>query len=222
MFNAGWAMLQRDLLLAVRQWSDVANTFLFFVVVITMVPLGVGADPTMLRAIGPGVVWVAAALAAILGLPRLFAADYADGSLDQMLLTGEPLVLLVAGKLAAQWLVTGLPITLMGAFLGIVFDLGIEPTVMLVASLAIGTPILSLVGAIGAALTLGLRGGGVLISLLVLPLYVPTLILGAGAVEASAASVGGAAQLMLLGALLCASIALVPWAIAAALRISAN
>jgi heme exporter protein B len=214
------AVVRRDLLLAFRQRADVANTLLFFVVVVTMVPLGVGAEPNLLRAIAPGVVWVAALLAAILSLNRLFAADFADGTLEQMLISAEPLSLIVLGKTAAHWLVTGVPVTAIAVVLGIMFDLGAGETATLMASLALGTPVLSLIGAVGAALTLGLRGGGVLVSLLVLPLYVPVLILGAGSVEAVAAGLGGGPYLLLLGALALFAIVLTPWAVSAALRIS--
>jgi heme exporter protein B len=214
------AVVRRDLLLAFRQRADVANTLLFFVVVVTMVPLGVGAEPNLLRSIAPGVVWVAALLAAILSLNRLFAADFADGTLEQMLISAEPLPLIVLGKTLAHWLVTGVPVTAMSVVLGIMFDLGVEATAILMVSLALGTPILSLIGAVGAALTLGLRGGGVLVSLLVLPLYVPVLILGAGSVGAVAAGLGAAPYLLLLGALALFAVVLTPWAVAAALRIS--
>ena len=215
------AVVRRDLLLAVRQRADVANTLLFFLVVVTMVPLGVGPELNTLRTIAPGVVWVAALLAAILSLNRLFANDYADGSLEQMLLTGEPLPIIVLAKAFAHWLTTGLPITLMAALLGVMFDLGVEPTAILMVSLALGTPALSLIGAVGAGLTLGLRGGGgVLISLLVLPLYVPVLIFGAGEVEAVAGGLSPQGHLLLLGALSLGATVLAPWAIAAALRIS--
>jgi len=179
-------VIRRDLLLAVRQKADVLNTLFFFVVVVTMVPLGIGPEPNLLRAIAPGVVWVAALLAAILSLARLFANDYADGTLEQMLLSSEPLPLIVLGKAVAHWLVTGLPLTVMSIVFGVVFDLGLQETGVLVASLLLGTPVLSLIGAVGAALTLGLRGGGVLTSLLVLPLYIPVLIFGSGAVGAAA------------------------------------
>ena len=214
------AVIRRDLLLAVRQRADVANTLIFFVVVVTMVPLGVGAEPNLLRSIAPGVVWVAALLAAILSLNRLFAADFADGTLEQMLISAEPLPLIVLGKAAAHWLVTGVPVTAIAAVLGIMFDLGAAETAVLIASLALGTPVLSLIGAVGAALTLGLRGGGVLVSLLVLPLYVPVLILGAGSVEAVAAGLGATPYLLLLGALALFAVVLTPWAVSAALRIS--
>jgi len=213
-------VIRRDLLLAVRQKADVLNTLFFFVVVVTMVPLGIGPEPNLLRAIAPGVVWVAALLAAILSLSRLFANDYADGTLEQMLLSAEPLPLIVLGKATAHWLVTGLPLTLMSIVFGVIFDLGIQETGVLVASLLLGSPVLSLIGAVGAALTLGLRGGGVLTSLLVLPLYVPVLIFGAGAVGAAASGVSYAAYLLLLGAFLLFAVVLTPWAVSLALRIS--
>jgi heme exporter protein B len=213
-------VVRRDLLLALRQRADVANTLLFFVVVVTMVPLGVGPELNTLRTIAPGIVWVAALLAAILSLNRLFANDYADGTLEQMLLTGEPLPVIVLAKAAAHWLVTGLPITGMAVLLAVMFDLDAGSTGILVASLALGTPALSLIGAVGAALTLGLRGGGVLITLLVLPLYVPVLIFGAGAVETAAGGLSPQGHLLLLGAMSLGATVLAPWAIAAALRIS--
>ncbi|MCX8115834.1 MAG: heme exporter protein CcmB [Burkholderiaceae bacterium] len=213
-------VVRRDLLLAFRQRADVANTLLFFVVVVTMVPLGVGPELNTLRTIAPGIVWVAALLAAILSLNRLFANDYADGTLEQMLLTGEPLPVIVLAKAAAHWLVTGLPITAMAVLLAVMFDLEADATGILVASLALGTPALSLIGAVGAALTLGLRGGGVLITLLVLPLYVPVLIFGAGAVETAAGGLSPQGHLLLLGAMSLGATVLAPWAIAAALRIS--
>jgi heme exporter protein B len=213
-------VIRRDLLLAMRQKSDVLNTLFFFVVVVTMVPLGVGPEPALLRDIAAGVVWVAALLAAILSLPRLFANDYADGTLEQMLLSAEPLSLIVLGKATAHWLTTGLPLTVMAAAFGVMFDLDMTATLVLVVSLALGTPVLSLIGSIGAALTLGLRGGGVLTSLLVLPLYIPVLIFGAGAVGAAASGLDVTAYFLLLGAFALFAIVLTPWAVAIALRIS--
>ena len=213
-------VIRRDLLLAMRQKSDVLNTLFFFVVVVTMVPLGVGPEPALLRDIAAGVVWVAALLAAILSLPRLFANDYADGTLEQMLLSAEPLSLIVLGKATAHWLTTGLPLTVMAVGFGIVFDLDMTATLVLVVSLALGTPVLSLIGSIGAALTLGLRGGGVLTSLLVLPLYIPVLIFGAGAVGAAASGLDVTAYFLLLGAFALFAVVLTPWAVAVALRIS--
>jgi len=214
------AVLRRDLLLALRQRGDVINVLLFFVVVVTIVPLGVGPELNVLRMIGAGTVWVAALLASIVSLARMFAQDYADGSLEQMLLAGQPPSVIVIGKILAHWLVTGAPITLAAIPISVMFDLGLEPAGTLVAALALGTPALSLIGAVGAALTLGLRGGGVLVTLLVLPLTVPVLIFGAGAVDATAGGLSASADLLLLGGLSLASAALAPWAIVAALRIS--
>jgi heme exporter protein B len=214
------AVIHRDLLLGMRQRGDVANVLLFFVIVVTMVPLGVGPDKDILRLIAPGIVWVAALLSAILSLGRLFALDYADGTLEQILLSGQPLELAVLGKISAHWLMTGAPITVLSLVLAEMFDLAPAPSATLVASLLLGTPCLSLIGAVGAALTLGLRGGGVLVTLLVLPLYVPVLIFGAGAVETSAGGLSPQSHLMLLGGLSLAASALAPWAIGAALRVS--
>ncbi|HYB51872.1 MAG TPA: heme exporter protein CcmB [Burkholderiaceae bacterium] len=220
MSSALLAVIRRDLLLALRQRSDVVNVLLFFLVVVTIVPLGVGPERNVLRMIGAGTVWVAALLASIISLARMFAQDYADGSLEQMFLAGQPGSVIVIGKILAHWLVTGAPITLAAVPISVMFDLGVEPTGTLVAALALGTPALSLLGAVGAALTLGLRGGGVLVTLLVLPLTVPVLIFGAGAVDATAGGLSAAADLLLLGGLSLAAAALAPWAIVAALRIS--
>jgi heme exporter protein B len=214
------ALVRRDLLLAMRQQADLYNTLLFFVVVVSLVPLGVGPEPALLRLIAPGVLWVAALLAAMLSLQRLFAGDHADGTLEQWLLTREPLPLLVLGKIAAHWLTTGAPLTLVAAPLALMFDLERDVALTLILALLLGTPALSLIGAIGAALTLGLRGGGVLLSLLVLPLYVPVLIFGAGAAESVAAGLSPQGHLLLLAAFTLAALVLAPWACAAALRIS--
>ncbi|MGD8842135.1 MAG: heme exporter protein CcmB [Gammaproteobacteria bacterium] len=210
----------RDLLLAVRLRTDVLTVVFFFAIVVSLFPLGVGADPQLLRLLGPGVVWVAALLASMLALGRLFAGDYADGTLEQLVLAREPLPLLVLAKVFAHWMVTGLPLVVMSPLLGLEFGLDPRSLWALAASLAIGTPVLSLVGAIGAALTLGVRGGGALTALLVLPLYVPALIFGAGAVSAAAQGMDYGGHLSVLGAMLFAAIALAPWAISAAVRIS--
>ena len=213
-------IIQRDLLLAMRRRSDVLTTLFFFIIVVSLFPLGVGPEMSMLRTMAPGVVWVAALLASMLSLGRMFAGDHLDGTLEQMLLSPQSLPLLVLGKALAHWLVTGVPLVLMAPVLGIQYDLPADALGVLTASLLLGTPVLSLIGAIGAALTLGLRGGGVLVSLLVLPLYIPVLIFGAGAVEASAAGLGASAHMSLLGAFLLASLALAPWTAAVSLRIS--
>ena len=222
MIAAARGIVARDLLLALRRRSDVATALLFFVVVASLFPLGVGAEPNQLRAIAPGVIWVAALLASMLSLSRLFSDDHADGTLEQMLLGATPLGVVVAAKALAHWLVCGLPLVLVSPLIALQYDLPGELRGALALSLALGTPVLSLIGAIGAALTLGLRGGGVLLSLLVLPLYVPVLIIGAGSVEMAAAGLGGQGQLLLLGALLAVAAVFAPWATAAALRISAE
>lgn len=213
-------VIQRDLLLAMRRRADVLTTLFFFIIVVSLFPLGVGPEINILRTMAPGVVWVAALLASMLSLGRMFSSDYLDGTLEQMLLSPQSLAMLVLGKALAHWLVTGVPLVLMSPVLGIQYDLSSDALLVLTASLLLGTPVLSLIGAIGAALTLGLRGGGVLVSLLVLPLYIPVLIFGAGAVEASAAGLGAGAHLSLLGAFLLASLVLAPWATAVSLRIS--
>ena len=220
MLDAAFCVVRRDLLLAWRRRSDVATALLFFVIVTSLFPLGVGAEPNLLRAIAPGVIWVAALLSSMLSLSRLFAADHADGTLEQILLGAAPLGVVAAAKAAAHWIVAGLPLALIAPLLAAAYDLPAPLWPVLVLSLLLGTPVLSLIGAIGAALTLGLRGGGVLLSLLVLPLYVPVLILGAGAVDMASAGMGGEGQLLLLAAMLVAACAFAPWAIAAALRIS--
>lgn len=212
-------MVRRDLLLAYRQKSDVLQTVFFFLVVITLVPLGVGAETELLRSMAPGIVWVAALLAALLSLPRLFAHDFADGTLEQMVLSPDPLPVIVLAKAFAHWLTTGVPITVFASLAAVMFDLKAEVAAVLVFSLLIGTPVLSLLGSVGAALTLGLRSGGVLTSLLVLPLYIPVLIFGAGAAGAVAVAVSPAAYLLITGALSLFALAIAPWASAAALRI---
>jgi heme exporter protein B len=217
---AARCIVYRDLLLALRRRSDVATALLFFVIVASLFPLGIGAEPDLLRAIAPGVIWVAALLSSMLSLRRLFENDHEDGTLEQILLGAAPLGVVVAAKAFAHWLVAGLPLVAIAPLIAIQYDLATEFWGVLALSLLLGTPVLSLLGAIGAALTLGLRGGGVLLSLLVLPLYVPVLIMGAGAVEMAAAGLGGGGQLLVLGALLALAAAFAPWAIAAALRIS--
>ena len=213
-------IIRRDLLLAMRRQSDVLTTLFFFVIVVSLFPLSVGPEMNMLRTMAPGVVWVAALLASMLSLGRMFSSDYLDGTLEQMLLSPHSLSMLVLGKAFAHWLVTGVPLVLMAPILGIQYDLPADALYVLTVSLLLGTPILSLIGAIGAALTLGLRGGGVLVSLLVLPLYIPVLIFGSGAVEASSAGLGYGAHFSLLGAFLLVSLVFAPWAAASSLRIS--
>ena len=221
---SSWSMFRwivsRDLTLAWRRRADVLSTLFFFVIVVSLFPLGIGPDMRLLRLIAPGVVWVAALLATMLSLGRLFANDYEDGTLEQLLLTPQPLYFIVLGKVLALWIVSGLPLALIAPILGLQFGLAQDTLFVLVVSLLLGTPILALIGSIGAALTLGLRAGGVLISLLILPLYIPVLIFGAGAVDASITGASAQANLSLLGALLALSFVFAPWASAAALRIS--
>ncbi|MBI3069381.1 MAG: heme exporter protein CcmB [Betaproteobacteria bacterium] len=222
MLTALRCVIYRDLLLAVRRRADVATALLFFVIVVSLFPLGVGPEANLLRTIAPGVIWVAALLASMLSLGRMFSADHADGTLEQMLLSATPLGVIVVAKVIAHWLVAGLPLVLIAPVLALQFDLPQPLLGVLTLSLLLGTPVLSLVGAIGAALTLGLRGGGVLVSLLVLPLYVPVLIIGAGTVDMAAAGLGVEAHFLLLAAFLVFAGVFAPWAIAAALRISAE
>ena len=213
-------LVARDLKLAWRGRADVLSTVFFFIIVVSLFPLGIGPESQLLRSIAPGVVWVAALLAAMLSLSRLFANDYRDGTLEQLLLTPQPLYLVVLGKTFAHWLVSGVPLVLIAPLLGVQFDLAPRALLMLFFSLLLGTPVLSLVGSIGAALTIGLRGGGVLIALLILPLYIPVLVFGAGAVDASITAGSPQANLYLLGAVLVLTFVFAPWATAAALRIS--
>lgn len=213
-------VIRRDLLLAMRRRADVLITLVFFVMVVSLFPLGVGPEPELLRRIAPGVVWVAALLASMLSLGRLFSADYLDGTLEQMLLAPQPLSVLVLGKIVAHWMLSGLPLVLMAPVLGLQFDMAPEALWVLIATLLLGTPVLSMLGALGAALTLGLRGGGVLVSLLVLPLAIPVLIFGTGAVEAAASGLGISQNLLIMAAMLIAASVFAPWVTALALRIS--
>jgi heme exporter protein B len=207
-------------MLAWRRRADVLSTLFFFVIVVSLFPLGIGPETQLLRSIAPGVVWVAALLASMLSLGRLFANDYADGTLEQILLTPQPIYLVVLGKVAAQWLVSEVPLVLIAPLIGVQFGLASDTLFILFISLLLGTPVLSLIGSIGAALTLGLRGGGVLIAVLILPLYIPVLIFGAGAVDASITGANPQANILLLAAVLVLSMVFAPWATSAALKIS--
>ena len=213
-------VVARDLLLAWRNQADVANTLLFFVIVASLFPLAVGPEPALLRAMAPGIVWVAALLAAMLATGRLFAADYADGTLEQLALAPQPFGVLIAAKITAHWLTAGLPLALAAPLIGLQFDLGGDALLVLLLSLLMGTPVLSLLSAIGAALTLGLRSAHVLVPLLVLPLTVPVLIFGTGATEAATLGISAGPHLFLLGALLALALFFCPWAAAAAVRIA--
>lgn len=214
-----WA-LARDLRLAIRSRSELALQLLFFIIVITLFPLGVNPDPKLLSAMAPGVVWLAALLSALLSLSRLFQSDFADGTLEQMVLSSFPLASLVFGKITAHWLSSGLPLVALAPLAGVQFGLAADEIAVLVAALLLGTPILSLLGAVGSALTLGLRAGSSLLALLVLPLFVPVIIFGAGAVEAVRSGLSAEPHLSLLGAGFLLAALGAPFATSAAVRIA--
>ena len=221
MFKTFWLILKRDLKLALRRRSEVFTVLFFFIIVISLFPLGVGFDEKMLQKIAPGVAWIAALLASMLALERLFASDYADGTLEQLLLTPQPLSVLVLAKMTAHWLLTGLPLVLVSPIVGLLYHLEAQTVGVMMLMLLLGTPILSMIGAIGAALTLGLRGGGVLISLLILPLYIPVLVYGSGAITESTLQSGNIQPyILLLSAFLLLSLIFSPWATASSLKIS--
>lgn len=218
--QAFFAIIRRDLLLALRRRSEIANPLLFFVLVITLFPLGLGARPQLIQAIAPGVIWVSALLAAMLSLDSLFRSDFDDGSLEQILLSPYPASILILAKVCAHWLVTGLPLLLIAPLLAVF--LGLPNTVLgvLMQTLLLGTPVLSLVGAIGVALTVGLRRGGMILSLLVLPLYVPVLIFASNAVTMASSGLVVSAQINILSAMLVLALVLTPWPTVAALKMS--
>jgi heme exporter protein B len=213
-------LIGRELRLAARRRVDVLLPLAFFAVAVALFPFGVGPEPQQLRSMAPGVIWVCALLAAMLSVSQLFAADHADGSLEQMLLAGPSAVWVAVAKSLAHWLLTGLPLALASPLFALMFGLPPEAMAMLVATLLLGTPCLSLLGALGAALTLGVRGAGVLLIIIVLPLAVPALIFGTGAVGAVESGIAASAHLSLLGALLIVTAVAMPWATAAALRIA--
>lgn len=212
----------RELKQSVRSSAEWANPVIFFVLVITMVPMGISPDPKILSSLAPGMIWVVALLATLLSLDGLFRTDRDDGSLEQLLISPHPLSLLVVTKVVVHWLVTGLPLTLLSPLLGMMLSLPAEGYVPLILSLLIGTGSLSFIGAIGAALTVSLRRGGLLISLIIMPFYVPLLIFGANGVSRAIEGFAHGGQLAVLGAFLALSVALAPFAIAAGLRISAD
>ena len=213
-------VVRRDLLLAWQQRGDLLVGLIFFVLVASLFPLAIGPEPQLLARVGPGVLWVAAMLANLLALPRLFIADWQDGTLEQLMLAPAPASIMVAGKLSAHWLTTGLPLALVAPVLGVQYGMDGDSIMMLVASLLLGTPTLSALGSIGAALTLGVRQGELLLALLVLPLYAPILIFGSGAVAAVGAGLTGYAELYLLAAIMSASVFLAPWLAAMALKLA--
>jgi heme exporter protein B len=212
------AIVRRDLVLAWRIGGGGGNAVAFFLLVVTLVPLGVGPDPALLSRIAPGILWVGALLSTLLSLDRLFQADWEDGSLDLLAASSVPLEAVALAKILAHWLSTGLPLTLAAPVLGLLLDLPVRSDATLVAALGLGAPYLSLIGGIGAALTAGIRRGGFLLSLLVLPLYVPVLIFGVAAVEAALRGDPSGPALMVLGGLTLSALVLAPLAAAAALR----
>ena len=215
-------VLKRDLQVAVRNKGDIFNPLIFFVIVITLFPLGIRSDSAILTRIAPGIIWVAALLSALLSLERLFKNDYLDGSLEQMLLSPQPLFIMVFAKVFAHWLLTGIPIIVVAPLLALLLHMEQSAYGAMLATLALGTPILSLIGGIGVALTVGIKKGGVLLSLLILPMYIPVLIFATSAIEAAALGMPFSGHLAIIGALLAGSLTLTPFAIGAALRVSTN
>lgn len=215
-------MIRRDTVLALRRRAEIANPLLFFTLICTLLPLGIGPEPKQLAAIAPGMLWVIALLSCLLSSDGLFRTDYDDGSLEQMLLSPCSLYIVMLAKCAAHWLVTGLPLALISPVLGLLLQLPSAAMPALTLSLLLGTAVLSAIGAIGGALTVGLRRGGLLLSLIVLPLYVPVLIFGASAVQAAAEGFAYDGQIAVLGALLALALPLAPFAIASAVRISVD
>jgi heme exporter protein B len=215
----GW-LVWRDLILAWRRRADVLATVFFFIIVTSLFPLGIGPERETLRTIAPGVVWVAALLASMLSLGRIFGNDYQDGTLEQLILTPQSTYLVVMAKVFAHWVVSEIPLVVIAPVLGLQFGLSQNTLLTVMVSLLLGTPVLSVIGSIGAALTLGLRAANVLVALLVLPLYIPVLIFGSGAVQATVTGASPQAWLLLLGATLIVSLVFAPWATSAALKIS--
>ena len=220
--RAFFAVIRRDLVLALRRRSEIANPLLFFILVITLFPLGIGAQPHLLQAIAPGIIWVSALLAAMLSLDSLFRSDFDDGSLEQILLSPHPTSVLILGKIVAHWLVTGLPLLVVAPLLAVFLGMPSHSLGILLLTLLLGTPVLSLIGAIGVALTVGLRRGGMILSLLVLPLYVPVLIFAGNAVQMASSGLPVDAQINILIAILLMALVLTPLPTAAALKMSIN
>ncbi len=218
--TAFFAVIRRDLILAFRRRAEIANPVFFFILVVTLFPLGVGADAKLLQAIAPGIIWVSALLAVMLSLDSLFRSDFDDGSLEQMLLSSHPLTILVFGKIVAHWLVTGLPLLIVAPLLAIFLGLPEQALGTLLITLVLATPVLSLIGSIGVSLTIGLRRGGMILSLLVLPLYVPVLIFASNAVEMAGNGLAVDPQINILVAIFFMSVVLAPLPAAAAIKMS--
>ncbi len=215
-------MLKRDLTIALRHKDDIFNPLLFFIIVVTLFPLGIGPEASTLSRIAPGIIWVAALLATLLSLDRLFKADFADGSLEQMMLLPQPLFIIVLAKIIVHWLITGLPLIFIAPVLAALLHLNENSYGALMITLLIGTPVLSFIGAIGVALTVGIKKGGVLLSLIVLPLYIPVLIFATSAIDTAAMNLPYSGQVAIIGALFFTSFTLAPFAVSAALKVSTN
>ncbi|MDP4982563.1 heme exporter protein CcmB [Pseudoalteromonas tunicata] len=216
------AVYKKDLRLAFRQRSEIINPLLFLTIVISLFPLGVGPEPALLSRMAPGIIWVAALLATMLSLDKLFRDDYLDGSLEQLLVSPYPMSLIVSAKIAAHWTTTGLPLVLFSPLFALLLNLESQAWQATIITLLIGTPLLSLIGAIGAGLTVGLQKGGILLSLLVLPLYIPVLIFATSAIDTAAMSLAYSGQLAILGAMVAAAIVLAPIAVSSALKVSVS
>ncbi|WP_371374318.1 heme exporter protein CcmB [Thalassotalea aquiviva] len=215
-------ILMRDLTIALRHRDDIVNPLLFFIIVVSLFPLGIGPETNTLTRIAPGIIWVAALLANLLSLDRLFKSDHLDGSLEQMLLSPHPVFVVVLAKVFAHWLITGLPLILVAPLLAVMLHLHELSYGALILTLLLGTPVLSLLGAIGVALTVGIKKGGVLLSLLILPLYIPVLIFATSAIDTAAMNMPYNGQLAIIAALFFGSLTLAPFAVGAALRVSTN
>jgi heme exporter protein B len=219
-FSVLYRILARDIKVALRRQSDVMAVFFFFIIAASLFPLGSGADPKLLRSMAPSVLWVTALLSCMLSLSRMYSSDHADGTLEQMMLSNQPTVLMVLMKILAHWVLSGLPLVFVAPLIGLQFNLSSAELQLLAISLLMGTLALSLIGSIGAALTLGIRGTGVLIAILVLPLYIPVLVFGASAVNAVSIGMSPNGALSLLGAVLAMALVFAPLASAAALKIA--
>ena len=217
-----FSVYKKDVLLAFRQRSEIINPLLFFLIVISLFPLGIGPEPQLLSRMAPGIIWVAALLSTMLGLDKIFRDDYQDGSLEQLLMSPYPASLIVIAKIAAHWSITGLPLVLLSPIFGLLLNMDSNSMQAAVVTLLIGTPLLSLIGAIGAGLTVGLQKGGILLSLLVLPLYIPVLIFATSAIDTSAMSLDYSAQLAILGAMLAVGLVMAPFAVSSALKVSVS
>lgn len=215
-------IIKRDLTIAVRHSDDILNPLLFFIIVVSLFPLGIGPESNTLMKIAPGIIWVAALLSTLLSLERLFKNDHNDGSLEQLLLSPCPTFILVLAKITAHWLITGLPLIIIAPLLGVLLNLHEDSFLALFLTLLLGTPVLSLIGAIGVALTVGLKKGGVLLSLLVLPLYIPVLIFATSAMDAASMNLPYNGQLAIIAAILFGSLTLAPFAVGTALKVSTN